>query len=142
MNVADATKAYMAWEAFAAKKGGQPDQLAMAADFTPSSKGTVSVSFSGNWYGTVKEANAVLGPLVKSLGSETTLTTKPLDWIGGLVEVAGNGDSLDTSKPDGVSIFIYCPCSDAEFLQNDTFFTKAGGMLIYLSATNRFYSLL
>lgn len=108
MDVADATKTYMAWEAFAAK--GQPDQLAMATDFVAASpQGMVNLSFSGNWYGTVEEARSVLAPLVKSLGNGTTLTTTPLGWIAGLVEVAGNGNSLDTSKPDG----------------NDTFFTKS-----------------
>jgi len=99
---------YAAWETFATTA---PNELAMAAVFVtvPVNPGTVSMSFSGNYYGTEGEFQSVIAPFIKSLPGSANLTASPLGWIEGLEALAGDNGTISVSQPD----------------QHDTFFTKS-----------------
>jgi FAD/FMN-containing dehydrogenase len=119
LSITQATAAYAAWQAFATSA---PDALAMAAVLGAAGSGSVSLSFEGNYYGTLSEAQSVLGPLVASVGNGATLTTKSLGWIQGLEAFAGNGGSLNTMAPDAVSGFsvLWCSCAEKIFTRAHT----------------------
>ena len=99
---------YAAWEAFGTTA---PNELAMAAFFKPIPirPGTVSMSFGGNYYGTEEDFRSLIRPFLNGLPRSANLTAKALGWIDGLIALAGNNGTLDTSLPDGVRSFTSLP---------------------------------
>ena len=87
---------YTAWQSFAVTA---PNELAMAAVLRRAS-GTVSLTLSGDYYGTMAQFVSVISPLMSRLPNNANLVANPLGWIQGLEADAGNGGTLNTSKPD------------------------------------------
>jgi hypothetical protein len=100
LSVDQLVSAYLAWQSFAATA---PKELAMAAGLSASG-GSVSMTFSGNYYGSASQFQGVIAPLMASLPSGTSLSAKALGWIDGLVALAGSS-TLSTAQPDAVCHF-------------------------------------
>jgi hypothetical protein len=98
LSVPETVAAYAAWEAFATTA---PNELAMATVFVPveGQLDVVIMSLSGNYYGTEDEFRRVIAPLVAVL-PKPSVTSIAFGWIEGLVHLAGNNGTLDTSQPD------------------------------------------
>ena len=97
-DVSQLVAAYLAWQSFATTA---PIELAMAA-VLGTSGGTVSLTFSGNYYGPDSQFQSIIAPLMKMLPKSATLTSTPLGWIAGLEALAGGDGTLNTTKPDTV----------------------------------------
>lgn len=94
--------AFLTWQSFARTA---PIELAMAAVLGASS-GTVSMTFSGNYYGSDNEFQTVIAPLMQALPSSASLSSQALGWIAGLEALAGGDGTLNTTKPDVVCIIL------------------------------------
>lgn len=101
--VSQLISAYLAWQSFATTA---PDPLVLAAVFgTP--QGSLSLNFSGNYYGSHSDFFTAISPLVEKLPG-ANLSSIALGWIEGLEALAGNNGTLDTSKPDVVRDYLDC----------------------------------
>lgn len=103
LTVDQATGVYLTWQSFVQNK---PDEFAAVARFSNASQGSVTLSFNGNYYGTVEDALYLLNPFLESLprSLNTNFSLQPLGWIEGLEAVAGGNGNINTSiAPDSVS---------------------------------------
>ncbi|KAF8514055.1 hypothetical protein JB92DRAFT_172397 [Gautieria morchelliformis] len=101
LSVDQLVSAYLAWQSFASTA---PKELAMAA-VLGASGGTVSMTFSGNYYGSASQFQAVIAPLMGSLPSGASLSANALGWIEGLVALSGS-NTLSTAQPDTHDTFF------------------------------------
>lgn len=96
LSINQVVSAYLAWQSFATTA---PKELAMAAVLGASGR-TVSLTFSGNYYGLNSQFQSVISPLMISLPNGASLSSNPLGWIAGLEALAGGAGSLSTAQPD------------------------------------------
>jgi hypothetical protein len=98
LSVSQLVSAYLTWQSFATTV---PIELAMAA-VLGTSGGSISLSFSGNYYGPDSQFQSIIAPLMSMLPSSASLSSKALGWIAGLEALAGGDGTLNTTKPDTV----------------------------------------
>lgn len=98
MNVADASKSITAFQSFV--QTNIPAQFGAEINLGKgSTKGKVSFSLTGGWYGPASGLTGVLDPLLQQMPKGPKITLKPGSYIDSVMYLAGG--SLDTtSKPD------------------------------------------
>lgn len=95
-----ASEIFLKWQDFATTA---PNELSMAAVFAPSGQGGVLLSLEGTYYGSEDDLRSLLTPTFSNLPLKSTITSKALGWLDGLVAVAGK--SLSTKQPEEVNVF-------------------------------------
>ncbi|KIJ43717.1 Glucooligosaccharide oxidase [Sphaerobolus stellatus SS14] len=95
----DASQSFIIWQDFVRTL---PNEMSVAVFFTPDGKCQMFTSFEGTYYGSEEQLKSILQALTTSLPLNSTISTKTLGWLDGLVESDGN---LNTNQPEKADTF-------------------------------------
>lgn len=104
MNIAEATKAYDVYQTFSISNPVPPELGVELILGRGSSRGTVTLTFSGAWYGAENKFNAAIKPLLDAMPRKAEWNSKQVGtYLDSLVNLAGG--SLNVDAPDGHDTF-------------------------------------
>ncbi|KAG9000324.1 hypothetical protein FRB94_011954 [Tulasnella sp. JGI-2019a] len=80
-----------------------PNALSVLLFISPDGKGSISMGFSGSFYGTEEDFTTAITPLKNGLPGAPTLTSNSFNWIDGMTAIDG---PLATTQPDTHDTFF------------------------------------
>ncbi|KAJ3548899.1 hypothetical protein NMY22_g1086 [Coprinellus aureogranulatus] len=104
MNIADASAAYASYQSFSLSNPVPPELGIELILGRGSSRGTVSLMFSGAWYGAANKFDAAIKPLLDTMPRKAEWNSKTVGtYLDSVVSLAGG--SLNVDAPDGHDTF-------------------------------------